>query len=113
MPSKEEAAGSAIRLDAFLKNAGILKRRSLAQSYCEAGAVSVNGHPAKSGRLIRVGDRIQIDSWNRRLLLLVRDIPKKGRNRGEACFEALADERKPAGDLPDAEDPEPGEDPPP
>jgi ribosomal 50S subunit-recycling heat shock protein len=86
--------GDGIRLDVFLKNAGILKRRSMAQSFCEAGAISVNDSPAKSGRWVHEGDRILVDSWNRRLLLLVLTLPKKGAKRAEPCYEIIEDERK-------------------
>ena len=88
-----------IRLDVFLKNAGILKRRSQAQSFCAAGAVSVNGHPAKSGKLIYTGDQVRIETWKRRLVVVVRTIPKKGSGRGEKCYEVLEEERKPSEDF--------------
>ncbi len=94
MPSREEVANFGIRLDVFLKNAGILKRRSLAQRFCEAGAVSVNGHPAKSGKVIHAGDRIQIESWNRRLLVVVRSIQKRKTRQAETPYEVLQDDRK-------------------
>ena len=98
-PSREGARSPenpGIRLDVFLKIAGILKRRSLAQSFCEAGAVTVNGHPAKSGRLIHAGDRVRIDTWNRRLVVLVRSLPGKGPRRGERCYEVIEEGRKPS-----------------
>lgn len=84
----------AIRLDAFLKNAGILKRRSLAQTYCEVGAVSVNGRTAKSGKQVHAGDRVRLDTWNRRLEFLVRSIPRKSGQRNQECYQILQDERK-------------------
>ncbi len=98
-PSREGAPSlepPGIRLDVFLKKAGILKRRSLAQSFCAAGAVTVNGHRAKSGRLIHEGDCIRIDTWNRRLAVLVRSLPGKGPGRGERCYEVIEEERKPS-----------------
>jgi ribosomal 50S subunit-recycling heat shock protein len=94
MSSQSATGDPGIRLDAFLKNSGILKRRSLAQNFCEAGAVSVNGHSAKSGKLIQPGDRILVESWNRRLLVLVQSIPKKGGGRRGESYEVLEDERK-------------------
>ncbi|MFQ5912798.1 MAG: S4 domain-containing protein [Nitrospinota bacterium] len=95
MPSRGHPAESGIRLDVFLKRAGLLKRRSLARTFCEAGAVSVNGQPVKSSKWIQAGDRIQIDSWNRHLLLLVRSIPNKGPRPEGKCYEVLEEERKP------------------
>ena len=94
MPPRSATGDPGIRLDTFLKNSGILKRRSLAQTFCEAGAVLVNGHPAKSGKLIQPGDRILVESWNRHLLVLVQSIPKKGGRQGGESYEVLKDERK-------------------
>ncbi len=99
MSPRSAAGDSGIRLDAFLKASGILKRRSLAQNFCEAGAVSVNGHPAKSGKLIQPGDCILVESWNRRLMVRVQTIPKKGGNRGGESYEILEDERKTPEDI--------------
>jgi ribosomal 50S subunit-recycling heat shock protein len=95
MPSGREDPKPGIRLDAFLKNAGILKRRSMARTYCESGAVSVNGRSARSGKQVHAGDRVRLDTWNRRLELLVRFIPRKGGKQNQECCQILQDERKP------------------
>lgn len=50
-----------MRLDLFLKVSRLIPRRSLAQEFCDAGQISVNGMPAKSSKEIKEGDEITID----------------------------------------------------
>ena len=51
-----------MRLDQFLKLTRILKQRTVAKQACDAGSVSVNGETAKPGTLVRVGDRLRIET---------------------------------------------------
>ncbi len=45
-----------MRLDLFLKNTRLAKRRSAAKALAGGGSVLLNGHPAKPGRDVRAGD---------------------------------------------------------
>ena len=47
---------SRMRLDLFLKVSRLVPRRSLAQEFCDAGVVSVNGASAKSSKEVKAGD---------------------------------------------------------
>ncbi len=49
-----------MRLDLFLKASRLCLRRAVAQELCDAGAVNVNGTPAKSSRVVRVNDEITL-----------------------------------------------------
>ena len=49
-----------MRLDKFLKNSRIIKRRTVAKEACEQGRVEVNGKVAKPGLELKVGDEIRI-----------------------------------------------------
>lgn len=49
-----------MRLDKFLKTSRLIKRRTVAQSACESGYVSVNGRAQKSSCQVKVGDEIEI-----------------------------------------------------
>jgi ribosomal 50S subunit-recycling heat shock protein len=49
------------RLDIFLKNTGLIKRRSEAKSACQRGSVQVNDRPANAGRPVRVGETIRVE----------------------------------------------------
>ena len=49
-----------MRLDLFLKASRLCSRRTVAQRICEAGRVSINGSPAKSSHVVKLGDEIVI-----------------------------------------------------
>ena len=49
-----------MRLDLFLKASRLIPRRSLAQEFCDAGRVKVNGIKAKSSKEVNAGDEIVI-----------------------------------------------------
>ena len=49
-----------MRLDKYLKNSRIIKRRTVAKEACEQGRVEVNSKVAKPGLELKIGDVIQI-----------------------------------------------------
>ena len=49
-----------MRIDKYLKNSRIIKRRTIAKEACERGRVFINERQAKPGEDISVGDMIQI-----------------------------------------------------
>jgi ribosomal 50S subunit-recycling heat shock protein len=49
-----------MRIDKFLKNSRIIKRREVAKDACEGGRVSINGKVAKPGSEVKVGDVIAV-----------------------------------------------------
>ena len=49
-----------MRIDKFLKNARIIKRRTIAKEACEQGRVLINGKIAKPGAEVEIGDEIDI-----------------------------------------------------
>ena len=49
-----------MRLDKFLQMSRLVKRRTIANTLCGRGAVSVNGHVAKAGKMLSVGDVIRL-----------------------------------------------------
>ena len=53
-----------MRVDKFLKNSRIIKRRSVAKEACDSQRVMVNGKAAKAGTELAVGDRIDIEFGN-------------------------------------------------
>lgn len=64
-----------MRLDLFLKTSRLLPRRSLAQEFCDAGLISVNGVAAKSSKEVKPGDEIGITRRNRSTKVRVESIP--------------------------------------
>lgn len=53
-----------MRIDKFLKNSRIIKRRTVAKEACEQGRVSINGKTAKPGDEVKKGDKVQINFGN-------------------------------------------------
>ena len=47
-----------MRIDKFLKNSRIIKRRTVAKEACEQGRITVNGKVAKPGNEVDTGDDI-------------------------------------------------------
>ena len=50
-----------MRVDKFLKNARLIKRRTIAKEACEKGRVFINDRVAKPGTEVSVGDIIHIE----------------------------------------------------
>jgi ribosome-associated heat shock protein Hsp15 len=50
-----------VRLDTWLDVACLFKTRSEAQKACKLGKVSVNGVTAKTHRMVKIGDEIEIN----------------------------------------------------
>jgi ribosomal 50S subunit-recycling heat shock protein len=66
-----------MRLDMFLKVSRLVPRRSLAQEFCDAGVVSVNGVTAKSSKEVKAGDDVEIRRRNRVTKAVILQIPDK------------------------------------
>ncbi len=84
-----------MRLDQFLRASRLVLRRTVAQELCEAGAVEVNGTPARSSRAVREGDLIAIRRRGRLLTVRVASVPSvRQPSKAEAAslYEILSDE---------------------
>ena len=49
-----------MRIDKYLKNSRLIKRRTLANEACDTGHVYINGKAARPGTEVKVGDTIDI-----------------------------------------------------
>lgn len=49
-----------MRIDKFLKNSRLIKRRTVAHDACEGGRVKINGKTAKPASEVNIGDVIEI-----------------------------------------------------
>jgi ribosomal 50S subunit-recycling heat shock protein len=84
-----------MRLDLFLKTSRLILRRSLAQEFCDAGLVSVNGSAAKSSKEIKAGDLIGIKRRNRLTTVRVSELPSAkqvSKSAAEGLYEIVSDE---------------------
>ncbi len=65
-----------MRIDKFLKNSRIIKRRTLAKDACDQERVSVNGKVAKAGTDVEVGDEILVRFGNGEIRVRVLAVPE-------------------------------------
>ena len=65
-----------MRLDKYLKNSRIIKRRTVAKDACEKGRVEVNGRIAKPGLELKTGDEITITFGSNILKVRVLAMPE-------------------------------------
>ena len=66
-----------MRLDLFLKVSRLVPRRILAQEFCDANRVKVNGAAAKSSKEVKASDEIEIRRRNRVTRVSLLRIPDK------------------------------------
>ena len=50
-----------MRLDTFLRNAGVIPRRSRAKEACEEGLVTIDGKIAKPSAEVRPGQKLKVE----------------------------------------------------
>jgi ribosomal 50S subunit-recycling heat shock protein len=85
-----------MRLDQFLRASRLVLRRTVAQELCAAGAVSVNGLPARPSRAVREGDEIILRRRERVLTVRVLAVPDSrnvSKTQATALYEVIKDER--------------------
>jgi len=83
-----------LRLDKFLKAAGIVRRRTVANDLATAGRIYIDERVAKPSAEIRAGCRIRIDFGRKIATYEVLDVPLREPRRDEAeRYVRLLDER--------------------
>ncbi|MCR5619523.1 MAG: RNA-binding S4 domain-containing protein [Lachnospiraceae bacterium] len=79
-----------MRLDKYLKVSRLIKRRTVANSACDAGRVTINDRPAKASAEVKVGDVLSISFGNRELKVKVTDVRETVRKEeADAMYEEL------------------------
>lgn len=63
-----------MRIDKYLKNSRLIKRRTIAKEACDQGRILINGQLAKAGSLVKVGDEISMDFSSRIIKVKVTDL---------------------------------------
>ena len=83
-----------MRLDLFLKRCCLTRRRSEARKACDNGIVTVDGQPAKAGRVVRSGQRVCLSFIDRYLEVEILDLPQGNVSRAVArtCYRVIRDE---------------------
>lgn len=83
-----------MRLDKFLKNSRIIKRRTLAKTAADAGRISVNGRVAKAGTDIKLGDILELSLGRGNLKIEVIDLPEVVRKEeGKDMYRVIGEEK--------------------
>lgn len=63
-----------MRIDKFLKNSRIIKRRQVAKEACENERVTINGNVAKPGSVVSEGDIVEVSFGKSNLKIKVLDL---------------------------------------
>lgn len=66
-----------MRLDLFLKQSRLVRRRTLADALCRSFRVRLNDHVAKAASRVRPGDVLEIDFGDRRVVARVLRVPEE------------------------------------
>ena len=79
-----------MRLDKFLKESRVIKRRTIANEACDSGRISVNGRVVKASYSVSVNDEITISFGNNETKIRVLSVqaPLK-KEDAEKMFEYL------------------------
>jgi ribosomal 50S subunit-recycling heat shock protein len=73
-----------LRLDTFLSDTRLIKRRTQAKIACENQIVRMDGMVAKPGKEVKAGQIITINFTNKTLEVEILDIPSKNVKKEEA-----------------------------
>jgi ribosomal 50S subunit-recycling heat shock protein len=60
-----------MRIDKFLKNSRLIKRRTIAKEACDTGKVTLNDRLAKAGSEVKAGDIIKLEFGRGALVIRV------------------------------------------
>jgi ribosomal 50S subunit-recycling heat shock protein len=84
-----------MRLDSFLSDTRLIKRRTQAKKACEGGLVFLDGRAAKPGREVKEGQIITINFARRILEVEILEIPTRNVRKEQAkdFYRILREER--------------------
>lgn len=63
-----------MRVDKFLKNSRLIKRRTIAKDACDQGKILVNDKEAKPGTEVKVGDQLTLDFGPKKMVVVIEDL---------------------------------------
>lgn len=81
-----------MRIDKFLKNSRIIKRRTVAKIACENERVKINSNIAKPGSEVKVGDIIEIQFGDKNVKFEVLQLKENtNKNNANDLFRIIED----------------------
>lgn len=63
-----------MRIDKYLKNSRLIKRRTIAKEACEKGKIKINGKVAKPGDIVKIGDMLTLELGQKTFEVEVLDV---------------------------------------
>ncbi|MEA4954793.1 MAG: RNA-binding S4 domain-containing protein [Pseudoflavonifractor sp.] len=79
-----------MRLDKWLKNSRLIKRRTVANEACDAGRVTANGRPVKASYEVKPGDLLELKFGERAVRVKVLSIQEiVGKADAGALYEEI------------------------
>ncbi|MGC8821746.1 MAG: RNA-binding S4 domain-containing protein [Desulfurella sp.] len=83
-----------MRIDLFLKQSRIVKRRTLAKQMCDGGFVFLNDSKAKAQSNVKVNDIITIYFPSKKVVYKVLGLPEKAINKSQSAllYDILSEE---------------------
>ncbi len=82
-----------MRIDKYLKNSRLIKRRSVAKEACDTTRVLLNGKAAKPGNEVKIGDIITIQFGNSKLTARVTALTESVKKEDAAGMYEIIDEK--------------------
>ena len=85
-----------MRIDQFLSETRLIKRRTQAKLACDKGLVFLDGIKAKPGKEVKPGQRIILNLANKKIELEILKLPSKNWRKEEAkeLYRVIREERK-------------------
>ena len=79
-----------MRLDKYLKDSRLIKRRTVANEACDAGRVLLNDKPARASAAVKAGDIVEIQFGGKSVKVEVLDVKETVRKEeAESMFRYL------------------------
>ena len=75
-----------MRIDKFLKNSRLIKRRTIAKEACDQERITINGKTAKAGSEVKVGDIIHIRFGSSEISARVLNLSESSRKEDAATM---------------------------
>lgn len=79
-----------MRLDKFLKNSRLIKRRTVAKEACDRGRILLNGRAAKAGSEVKPGDVVELSFGEKKIRVRVVGImDHAGKEQAKDMYELI------------------------
>jgi len=75
-----------MRIDKFLKNSRLIKRRTVAKDACDQERVSINGKVVKAGAEVKIGDVIHIEFGSSSITARVKNLSESCKKEDAATM---------------------------